>query len=116
MSRPDDVYRLRHMFDHAREAMDLVAAKQRRHLDTDRVLCLALARLMEIVGEAAARVTPETRNQIPLVPWSGIVGLRNRLIHGYDSMDLDILWTILSRELPELVEELGKHIDREERR
>src|SRR3546814_18565993 len=90
------------MVDHAQEAIDLVFGRQRSDLDVDRVLCLALVRLMEIVGEAAARVTPETRDRILLVPWGGIIGLRNRLIHGYDSVDLDILWTILSRELPEL--------------
>lgn len=116
MSPPDDSRRLRHMLDHAREAIGLVAGKRRPDLDADRVLSLALVRLMEIVGEAAARVTPETRSRLSNIPWTGIVGLRNRLIHGYDSVDPDILWTILSRELPALVEELQETGDREDRR
>lgn len=104
------------MLDHPREAMDLVKDKQRAALDSDRVLSLALVRPMEIVGEAAARVTPETRSQLTEIPWTGIIGLRNRLIHGYDAVDLDILWTILSRELPALVVELQKADIGEDRR
>ncbi len=73
---------------------------------SDRVLSLALVRLLEIVGEAARRVSDETREAHPEVPWSQIVGLRNRLIHGYDSVDLEILWRILSDDLPRLIEAL----------
>lgn len=105
---PDDRRRLQHMLDHAREALELVSGKQRDDLQSSRVLSLALVRLMEIVGEAAARVTPETRDRLPQIPWVGIVGLRNRLVHGYDAVDLDILWTILVSELPVLVEELQR--------
>lgn len=104
------------MLQHAQEAIDLVAGKRRQDLESDRVLSLALVRLMEIVGEAAARVTPEVRGRLSNVPWHGVIGLRNRLIHGYDSVDLDILWTILSRELPALVEELKEAGNREDQR
>jgi uncharacterized protein with HEPN domain len=69
--------------------------KKRADLDQDRMLELALVRLMEIIGEAAGRVTPETRAQLPNLPWSDIVAMRNRLIHGYDSVDPDILWTTI---------------------
>lgn len=65
-------------------------------------------RLMEIIGEAAGRVTPETRAQLPNLPWSDIVAMRNRLIHGYDSVDPDILWTTIKDDLPYLL----KAIDR----
>jgi len=63
---------------------------------------------MEIIGEAAGRVTPETRAQLPNLPWSDIVAMRNRLIHGYDSVDPDILWTTIKDDLPYLL----KAIDR----
>ena len=56
---------------------------------------LALVRLLEVVGEAASRVPVDERSQYPQIPWSQIVALRNRLIHGYDSVDFDILWQIL---------------------
>lgn len=101
---PDrDRIRLLHMLEHAREAMQLVAGRNRSDLDTDRVLNLALVRLLEIVGEAAARVSSEARARHPAIPWSEIVSLRNRLIHGYDAVDMDVLWSIVNTDLPALV-------------
>jgi len=91
------------MLEHAREAMQLVVGRNRSDLDTDRVLSLALVRLLEIVGEAAARVSSETRARHPAIPWSEIVSLRNRLIHGYDAVDMDVLWSIVNTDLPALV-------------
>jgi uncharacterized protein with HEPN domain len=86
----DDRVRLRHMLDSATEAVELVYGKSRADLDTNRVLSLALVRLLEIVGEAASKVTAGTRQQTPNIPWSQIVSLRHRLIHGYDSIDMEI--------------------------
>lgn len=103
MPRDRDRVRLLHMLEHAREAIQLVERLSRHDLDENRVVSLALVRLLEIVGEAAAKVTPETRARIPAVPWTEIVGLRNRLIHGYDSVDLDVLWRIIEGDLPALV-------------
>jgi uncharacterized protein with HEPN domain len=71
-------------------------------------LNLSLVRLLEIVGEAASRMPLEERIRYPDIPWAEIVGLRNRLIHGYDSVDFDILWQILSKDLPPLIEALEK--------
>lgn len=65
-------------------------------------------RLLEIVGEAASRVPPGEREQYSAIPWVQIVGLRNRLIHGYDNVDFDILWEIVSHDLPPLIAELEK--------
>ena len=105
---PDrDRIRLAHMLEHAKEAIHLVEGRNREDLDTERVLSLALVRLLEIVGEAAAKVSPEARNRYPAVPWPEIVGLRNRLIHGYDSVDFDILWHIVEDDFPALVHELS---------
>ena len=78
----------------------------RTDLDTDRKLNLSLVRLLEILGEAANRVPPEDQSQYPQIPWSQLISLRNRLIHGYDQVDFDILWQILTRDLPPLVAEL----------
>lgn len=104
----DDLIRLRHMLDSAHEAVELIRGKSRHDLDTNRVLCLALVRLLEIVGEAANRVTISFREQNPEIPWSQIVGLRNRLIHGYNTINLDILWKILTDDLPPLIAQLEK--------
>jgi uncharacterized protein with HEPN domain len=70
----------------------MVRGKTRPDLDRDRLLNLALVRLLEIVGEAASRMPQEERARHPEIPWSDIVSLRNRLIHGYDEVDFDILW------------------------
>src|SRR5690349_5174275 len=108
MPRHEDDARLRHMLDHAKEASAMARGKTRVQLDHDRQLNLALVRLLEIVGEAAGRVPAKERSRYPDIPWAEIVGLRNRLIHGYDSVDFDILWQIVIDDLPPLIEALEK--------
>ena len=103
MTKRSSDIRLRHMLDHAREVVALAEGKTRRDLDNDRLLELALVRLLEIVGEAASRIPKEECAKHPEIPWPEIVGLRNRLIHGYDAVDLDILWQIIVHDLPPLV-------------
>jgi uncharacterized protein with HEPN domain len=103
MSKHDDLVRLRHMVEHAREAVALIQNRSRSDLDTDRMLSLALVRLAEIVGEAASRVSLPRRKRHPDIPWSQISGLRNRLVHGYDAIDFDILWQILTVDMPALI-------------
>lgn len=103
MSQHEDTVRLRHMLANAQEAYALVRGRPRTDLDADHVLELALTRLLEIVGEAANRVSEEMQQQHPDIPWRQIIGLRHRLIHGYDAVDLDILWDIVQYDLPPLI-------------
>jgi uncharacterized protein with HEPN domain len=100
------------MRDHAHEAVELVRGRGRSRgdLDSDRLLALALVRLLEIIGEAAGRVPAEEQALRPAVPWPSIVGLRNRLIHGYDDIDYDIVWQIVTTDLPLLVAELSRSL------
>jgi uncharacterized protein with HEPN domain len=104
--RPDDVVRLRHMLDAARTAARFARERTRADLDQDELARHGLVRLVEIVGEAASRITPETRAAVPTLPWSAIVGMRNRLIHGYYDVDLDVVWATLTDDLPPLIEQL----------
>jgi len=106
MSRRERAIPLRHMLDHAREAHAMIEGKSRSDLDSDRMLNLSLVRLLEIVGEAANRTTKEERKKYPQIPWPKIVGLRNRLIHGYDRVDFDVLWQIVKEDLPPLIKQL----------
>jgi len=99
------------MLDHSKEALSLAEGKSRASLDTDRVLSLALVRLLEIIGEAAARIPQDEHEMYPSIPWVQIIGLRNRLIHGYDSVDHDILWSILTRDVPQLISGLEDILD-----
>jgi uncharacterized protein with HEPN domain len=103
MPKHESSVSLRHMLDHAREAYTLVQNKSRADLDADRLLNLALVRLLEIIGEAASRVSPEERVHYPGIPWPQIVGMRNRLIHGYDLVDFEILWRTVVEDLPPLI-------------
>ena len=77
----DDLIRIRHMLESAREAITFAKGKKRSDLDKDRMLILSLVKSIEIVGEAAAHVSKETRKKHPEIPWSNIVAMRNRLIH-----------------------------------
>jgi uncharacterized protein with HEPN domain len=113
MSRRDPMVRVHHMLDHAREAVEIVRHRTRAHLDTDRMLNLVLVRLMEVVGETAAQIPEEFRARYPEVPWRDVADLRNRLIHGYDEVDFDILWAIIQRDLPSLIQELETIIEHE---
>jgi uncharacterized protein with HEPN domain len=70
-------------------------------------------RLLEIIGEAASRVPKEEQARYADISWSEIISLRNRLIHGYDTVDFDILWQIVSQDLPGLIESLRKVLDKE---
>ena len=106
MSRRSSTALLNDMLDHAKEAVAFVQGHSRADLDTNRLLNLALVRLMEIVGEAARQIPKSAQASYPQIPWPQIVSLRNRLIHGYDSVDLDILWQIITADLPPLIASL----------
>ena len=106
MTHRDPQIAMRQVLDYARETQRICTDKTRADLDADRLLELALTRLLEIIGEAANRVSLNVQSQYPEIPWAQIVGLRNRLIHGYDAVDLDILWQIIRRDLPPFISAL----------
>jgi len=111
MSRHDDKTSLKDMLSHAREAVELIGKTGREELGRDRVMQLALTRLVEIVGEADNRVSLEIRQKTPEIPWPQIVGMRNRLIHGYDVIDCDLLWDTVTNDLPPLITALKTVIE-----
>lgn len=110
MPKRDDSVSLKQMLDHAREAVDMISGKTFDDLGKERMLELALVRLVEIIGEAAGRVSRETQDTYHEIPWPEIIGMRNRLIHGYDSFDLRILWDTVELDLPPLISLLKKII------
>ena len=105
---PRDAVRLRHMLEAATKAVASVAGYERAVLDTDEMRTLALVRLLQIVGEAAPAVSDATRDRYPTIPWRQIAGTRDRLIHGYEAVDLDIVWAIVTTDLPPLIAEIEK--------
>ncbi len=84
----------------------MTANLTRSNLDGNRVLVLAVVKTIEIIDEAASRVTVEGRAEAPGLPWQQIIAMRNRLIHGYFDVDLDIVWSTVQGELPPLIAEL----------
>lgn len=110
MRPPDDTVLLQDMLDYARKALCSVQGRSRQDLEDDDVLAAALERFIEILGEAAGRVSEETRSAMPEVPWRAIVSMRNRLVHGYAAVDRDIVWAVVTTDLPNLVKTLEHHL------
>lgn len=108
MTQHDDMVRLHHMLDYASEAVEMVQGRRRDDLKRDRMLQHALVRVVEIVGEAATRVSEEGQQRFPSIPWQYARGMRNRLVHGYDRIDLDVLWDTVQHDLPPLIVELRR--------
>ena len=102
----DDTTRLRDMLEYTRTARAFAAGRDRRDLDNDRMLYLALLRALEIVGEAASQVSPAGRTTFSSLPWRQIIGMRNRLIHAYTDVNPDVVWTTVANSLPPLIAEL----------
>ena len=104
--RDDDRVRLLHMIEAAESLAQFVAGRSRDDLDRDRMLLFAVVHAIEILGEAASKISPETRAGAPEVPWGAIVSMRNRLIHGYFDINKTIVWKTATVEIPALVPQL----------
>ena len=113
--RKDDLIRIRHMLDAAGEATEFAKNKKRVDLDSNRMLALSIIKSIEILGEAASKVTREGREAHPEIPWADIVATRNRLIHVYFDIDLDLVWNSVTDDLPPLIVALENAIVSEDR-
>ena len=105
MTEDDRVY-LGHMLDTARRAHAKVAAITRAEFDADENLRLAVTHLLQIVGEAARRVSDAGRAACPAIPWPAVVGMRHKVVHDYLGVDEDVVWDTARNELPPLVSAL----------
>jgi len=112
MKRPDDVARVRHALDAARKIVESTAGWKREDLDPESLTTLGLIRLLEVVGEAAGAVTPETQKAHPEIPWRSMSGLRNRLVHGYFDVNLDVVWDTIRNDLPGVIPKLQKLLEK----
>jgi uncharacterized protein with HEPN domain len=77
--------------------------------ETDFRINFAVVRALEIIGEAAKRIPDTVRQEYPSIPWRGMAGMRDRIIHGYDTVDLQIVWDVVKRDIP-LIEPQIKQI------
>ncbi len=94
------------MVEAAASAVEFAADRQRAELDTDRMLLFAIVRALEIVGEAAGKLSADAHDALPHIPWRAITGMRNRLIHGYFDIDTEVVWRTVTDELPPLITSL----------
>ncbi len=99
----DDTTRLQHMLDAACEAVSFIDKLDRSSLDDDRQLTLSLLKLLEITGEAARGISENLRGKHPNIPWQSMIGMRNRLTHGYFDVNLDVVWQTVKQDLPPLI-------------
>jgi uncharacterized protein with HEPN domain len=104
----DELVYVGHMLDKALEALSLARGKTRQDYDSDSALRLALTHLIQVIGEAARRVSVQFRERNPQIPWEAIAGMRSKIVHDYMNVDEDIVWDSVTQELQPLIDELRK--------
>lgn len=100
------------MLEAAEKAAFHARGRSREDFEHDEILQLALTRLLEIVGEAAAHVSPDLQGRVPGIPWPDVVNMRHRLIHGYDRVDLEVVWQTLQNDIPTLIDALKRALEK----
>ena len=98
-----DRIRLEHMLIAARQAAAFMASRTRADLDQDPMLGRAVLHALQEIGEAASRVSDATRARSPSLPWTQIVGMRHRLVHVYWSVNMDLVFEVIARDLTPLI-------------
>ena len=104
---PEDKIRLQHMLDAALEIQQYALSSTRDNLDFDRKLVHSIVRLLEIIGEAASQISKQLKDETPSILWPILIGMRNRLIHAYFSINLDVVWSTSIEDIPPLIEEIS---------
>jgi len=105
MTKDNSLY-LGHMLDIARKVVTKTSGLSRVDYDQDENLRFALVHLIQVIGEAARRVSLEVQNAHPEIPWANIIGMRHKVVHDYLEVDEDIIWAVATSDLPALVDAL----------
>jgi uncharacterized protein with HEPN domain len=111
----DDLVYLGHMLDMARKAIEKTRGIRRSDYDQDENLRLALAHLIQVIGEAARRVSPEAQQAHSEIPWSDIIGMRHKVVHDYLEVDDDIVWDVVTTDLPPVMAALQQIVPPEDK-
>lgn len=104
----NDLLYLAHMLEMARKAAARTQGLSREVYDRDEDRRLVLLHLVQVIGEAASRVSPQTSAAHPEIPWREIIGMRHKIVHDYMNVDEDVLWQVVTRDLPPLITALEK--------
>jgi len=113
MAKDDSLY-LGHMLDIARKVVTNTSGLSRADYDQDENLRLDPAHLVQVIGEAARRASPETQKAHPEIPWANIIGMRHKVVHDYLEVDEDIIWAVARVDLPALVKALERIVPPED--
>ncbi|MBX3059533.1 MAG: DUF86 domain-containing protein [Anaerolineae bacterium] len=94
------------ILDAMQKAEMLVEGVPASEFEADFRINFAVMRALEIIGEAAKHVPETVRDQYPDIPWKGMAGMRDRIIHGYDDVDLAIVWNVVQNDIPRIKPQL----------
>ena len=108
MTAIDDLTRIRHMRDASKEILEFTIGSSQSSFAENRMLQLAIVKDLEIIGEAANNVSTECQEKYPYIPWRAMVGMRNRLVHAYFGINLDVIWQTVQQDLPPLLNSLER--------
>jgi uncharacterized protein with HEPN domain len=103
MENKEDAVYLGHMLDMTRRGLQAIKGKSRTEYDADDILRLGLTHIVQVIGEAARKVSLEFQQRHPELPWRQIIGMRHRIVHDYMRVDEDILWQVVTTDLPSLL-------------
>jgi uncharacterized protein with HEPN domain len=99
---------LQHIVDFARRAISFINDVDQKEFNKNEVLQHACVHLLEIIGEAANGLTDDVRDRYPGIPWLKMINMRNRLVHGYIDIDMEIVWRTIKDDLPSLIDQVRK--------
>lgn len=108
MPQFEDKIRLQHILDEANEAQEFVKDISFNELKNDSKTVHALLRSIEIIGEAASKISKEYKEKHQEIPWGRIIGMRNHLIHVYFDIDYETVWNTVQNDIPKLIEMIAK--------
>ena len=100
--RREDAIRIQHMIEAAEAAESFASGRARKDMDDDKQFAFALARAIEIFGEAASKISAETPATLPNIQWRLAIGMRNRIVHAYFDINFNVVWRTATEELPAL--------------
>jgi uncharacterized protein with HEPN domain len=99
------------MIEAGESVQRFISDRRRSDFESDQMLLFAVVRAIEVLGEAASKISEDVRSASPEIPWSAITDMRNRLIHGYFDIDVDIVWNTATIEIPALLSDLRRIAD-----
>jgi len=102
-----------HMLTYARAGLGIAAGESRASLEDDVRLQFSLCYALQVIGEAAAHLSKDCRARLATIPWRRVVGMRHRMVHGYENVDLSVVWDTVHDDLPILIRELERFLARE---